>query len=157
MPSDIKDILRRVIEQIDQEEQNLLLDELKNKKLTSAELVDAIRDLPPAERAAVREAFISVAEDDGSRQDKSAAKELDKEAQKEEEARGVEGDAVEEEKKKKGKTRPGRKSGKAYGWYIDEKGRVKVSDVAQVYSGEDEPDEVEMWQEDEEETEEEEE
>ena len=153
MPSDIKEILRRVLDEIDQQEQNDLLVELKDKKLTSTELVEAIRSLPADERAAVRDAFIEVAESEGGRADKAKAKELDKEGQKEEEARGIEGEEEkgEEEKKKKKKIRPGRKSGKAYGWYIDDKGRVKVSDVAQVYSGEDEPDEVELYPDDEEE------
>lgn len=148
--ADIKDILRRVLSELDQEEQNELLLSLKDKKLTGKELVDAIRDLPPEERAAVREAFINVAEDEGGREEKKEAKELEKEAEKEEEA-GI----VNPGKEKKKKTRPGRKHGKAYGWYIDDKGKVKVSDVAQVYSGEDEPDEVELYPDEEEENEEE--
>jgi hypothetical protein len=150
MASDIKEIFRRVIDQIDEEEKNDLLGELKNKKLTSSELVDAIRNLPPNERAAVRDAFIEVAEQEGGTADKAKAKELDKEAQKEEEARGVEDEETPPVEEKKKKNRPGRKNGKAYGWYIDDKGRVKVSDVAQVYSGEDEPDEVELYPDDEE-------
>lgn len=158
MPTDIKDIFRRVLSELDQEEQNELLLQLKDKKLTGKELVDAIRELPPEERAAVREAFIEVAEDHGGREDKNRAKQLEKEAENEEENRGVEDDAgkekQEEEGQKKRKTRPGRKNGKAYGWYVDEKGRVKVSEVAQVYSGDDEPDEVELYDQDDEEEEE---
>lgn len=42
------------------------------------------------------------------------------------------------------KTRPGRKAGNAYGWYVDDDGRVVKSDIPQVYNGEDEPDEVEL-------------
>jgi len=155
MPADIKEIFRRVIEQLDEQERNDLLLELKDKKLTGKELVEAIRDLPADERAAVREAFLSVEEDTPGTGLKKEAKELEKDAEKDEEAKTVE-DGKEEDEKKKRKTRPGRKAGRAYSWYVDEKGRVKVSDVAQVYSGEDEPDEVELYPDDEEEEKEEE-
>lgn len=40
------------------------------------------------------------------------------------------------------KTRPGRKKGQAYQWTVDEKGAVQKTDIAHIYSGEDEPDEV---------------
>jgi len=152
MPSDIKEILRRVLQELDAEEQNDLLLELKDRKLTGKELIEAIRSLPDDERAEVREAFIKVAEDEGGPKEKKQAKELEEDAEEDEEAKTVETEG--EEKKKK--TRPGRKNGKAYGWYVDENGRVKVTDVAQVYSGEDEPDEVELYPDGEEEEEEEE-
>ena len=42
------------------------------------------------------------------------------------------------------RTRPGRKSGEAYDWTVDDDGNVVRSDVAVVWSGEDEPDEVEL-------------
>ena len=42
------------------------------------------------------------------------------------------------------KTRPGRKSGSAYDWDVDDDGRVHKLDVARVYSGEDEADEVDL-------------
>lgn len=42
------------------------------------------------------------------------------------------------------KTRPGRKSGMAYQWTVDEAGKVERLDMARVYSGPDEPDEVEL-------------
>ncbi len=42
------------------------------------------------------------------------------------------------------KTRPGRKSGAAYDWTINDDGEVEQLDVAQVYGGEDEPDRVEL-------------
>jgi len=144
MPLDLKAFLQKMLAELEEEERNDLLLELKDKKLTSSELVEAIKNLPADERAAVRDAFIETAETEGSRTEKKDAKELEEEARKEEEAKGVEG---EEEKKdeKKRKTRPGRKHGRAYDWYVDDKGRVKVTDIASVYSGEDEPDEVEMW------------
>jgi len=39
-------------------------------------------------------------------------------------------------------TRPGRKSGAAYDWYVGEDGQVIQSDTAIVYSGPDEPESV---------------
>ena len=47
-----------------------------------------------------------------------------------------------EEPKKR--TRPGRKKGNAYQWTVDEGGNVQKTDIAHIYSGEDEPDEVEI-------------
>lgn len=153
MPLDLKSFLQRMLAELEEQERNDLLLELKDKKLTSKELVEAIHDLPDEERAAVREAFISAAESGGGKEEKKDAKELEKEAEEEEEAKGVvEG---EEEKESKRKKRPGRKHGRAYDWYVDDKGKVIVTDVATVYSGEDEADEVEMWEGKEEEEEEE--
>lgn len=42
----------------------------------------------------------------------------------------------------KPKTRPGRKSGAAYDWYVGEDGQIIDSETAIVYSGPDEPDSV---------------
>lgn len=42
------------------------------------------------------------------------------------------------------RTRPGRKTGQAYDWDVDEQGKVTKIGVATIYSGEDEPDEVEI-------------
>lgn len=44
----------------------------------------------------------------------------------------------------KKKTRPGRKSGAAYDWTVDDDGHVQHSDVAVIYTGADEDDEVEL-------------
>lgn len=159
MPADIKEIFRRVIEQLDEEERNELLIELKDKKLSGKELVEAIRALPENERAEVREAFIDVADRPNTGLSKEVTQ-LEKDAEEDEENKPVDEEGTKEEtekaKEKKRKTRPGRKNGRAYGFYIDEKGRVKVSDVAQVYSGDDEPDEVEVYEQEEEEEDEEE-
>ena len=40
------------------------------------------------------------------------------------------------------KTRPGRVKGNAYQWTVTEKGKVQKTDIAHIYSGESEPDEV---------------
>lgn len=47
-------------------------------------------------------------------------------------------------KKPAGRTRPGRKAGQAYDYDVDDDGRIVSLSVAQVYSGEDEPDEVQL-------------
>jgi len=153
MATDIKEVFRRVLDELETQERNDLLLELQNKKLSAKEIADAIRDLPDNERAEVRDAFISVVEDEGGRPEKKEAKKLEDEAEHEEEAKGVEEPEKEEEPKKK--TRPGRKHGRAYGWTV-KNGKVVLTDVATVYSGDDEPDEVELYEEgEEEETEEE--
>jgi hypothetical protein len=40
------------------------------------------------------------------------------------------------------RTRPGRKAGSAYEWYVDDNGNVVKTDIPQVYQGADEEDEV---------------
>src|ERR1035437_9356780 len=52
--------------------------------------------------------------------------------------------AATEEEPPKAKTRPGRKKGSAYQWGVDDKGKVQKTDIAHIFSGEDEPDEVEV-------------
>lgn len=42
------------------------------------------------------------------------------------------------------KTRPGRKSGQAYPWTVDDTGRVTRTDLPFIYNGPDEADEVEL-------------
>lgn len=57
-------------------------------------------------------------------------------------AAGVAGNGK-KKKTPKPRTRPGRKSGNAYDWWVDdETGEVVKLDVARIYSGEDEDDEV---------------
>lgn len=51
-------------------------------------------------------------------------------------------EVVVEEEERPALTRPGRKSGAAYDWYIGEDGTVVQSETAIVYSGEDEPESV---------------
>jgi hypothetical protein len=50
----------------------------------------------------------------------------------------------EAEKTPRRRTRPGRKNGAAYGWWVDDDGNVVKIDGARIYSGDDEPDEVEL-------------
>lgn len=42
------------------------------------------------------------------------------------------------------RTRPGRRNGMAYDWDVDDDGNVVALDVARIYSGDDEDDEVEL-------------
>jgi hypothetical protein len=44
----------------------------------------------------------------------------------------------------KPKTRPGRKSGQVYKWDVDDDGNVIALDIPKVFSGDDEPDRVEL-------------
>jgi hypothetical protein len=46
--------------------------------------------------------------------------------------------------KPKRRTRPGRKAGQAYGWWVGADGQVEKLDIARVYTGEDEADEVDL-------------
>ncbi len=146
--ADIQKVFRRLADELDAEERNDLLLSLQDKKLTPKELADAIREMPDAERAEIRDALIDVGSNSKGEL-KREVKKLEDEAQEEEEAKSVEN--VVEEKRK---TRPGRKHGRAYDYTI-EKGRVKLLDVAHVYQGEDEPDEVDIIEEEDEEEEEE--
>ena len=140
--ADIKEALRRLLKELDDEEKDDLLKELKGKKLTSQELLEAIKELPPESRKEIREVFLGIqeeieeeTEEEETKKTKTKTKETTNEEEESEE---------EEETKSKRKTRPGRKSGRAYGWWIDEKGKVIPLDIARIYSGEDEPDEVEL-------------
>lgn len=139
MASDIRKILSRLLDELDKEEKDELLENLKGKKLTGEELVAAIKELPPESRKEVREALADVKEEieEEEEEGKSKSKKKDDEDEEEETDDG-------KKKKSKARTRPGRKSGRAYSWWIDEKGEIVQLDIARVYSGEDEPDEVEM-------------
>lgn len=144
MMADIKKVLSRLLEELDAEDKDELLDELKNRKITAAELVDAIKSLPPESRKEVRAALIEVEEEiEEEEEDSTTSK---KKVRKSESDDVDEDDNDEEDGKKKTKarTRPGRKSGHAYDWWVDEDGKLVRLDIARVYSGPDEPDKVEM-------------
>lgn len=142
--ADIKTILSRLLKELDDEEKNELLDSLKNRKLTGDELVAAIKELPPESRAEVRAALAEVTEDLQDEEEKKKPKPKSEET-------GDEDDDEDDDAKPKSKARirPGRKSGRAYGWWIDDDGEVVKLDIARVYSGPDEPDEVELFPRDE--------
>lgn len=133
--ADIKKVLTKMLAELEDDDKNELLDELKNRKLTGAELVEAIKSLPPESRAEVRAALAEAKEEiENEEKDGKRTKETKTEDTKDEKNK----------KDEKRRTRPGRKSGRAYGWWIDEEGEVIKLDIARVYSGEDEPDEVDL-------------
>lgn len=134
--ADIKDLFRRLADELDKEERDELLEEMKGRKLTGEELLEAIKSLDPQARAEVRKVLAEVEEEIEEEKEKEKPK---PKPNAEEEAEGEE-----EKPKPKRNVRPGRKSGRAYGWWVDENGKVIQLDIARVYSGEDEPDEVEM-------------
>lgn len=135
----LKRALGRVIEELEDEEVREDFEALKNRKLTLGDLLEAIREAPPEERAALREILAeeglptSGAGGNGSPAPTPPAPPAPPPE--------TEPPAAATTRRK----RPGRKSGAAYDWYVDEEtGDVVRSPVAIVYSGEDEPDEVEM-------------
>lgn len=134
--ADMKKILQRLVEEMDKEDRETILEELKGKKLTGGELLEAIKELDAESRAEVRQLLAEVQEEVKEEEKEEEKKEEEKEDETEDEA--------EDKKKNKARTRPGRKSGRAYGWWIDEDGEVIKLDIARVYSGPDEPDEVEL-------------
>jgi hypothetical protein len=123
-----------MLREMDEDDKDELLDSLKNKKLTSEEVLNAIRDLPPEARSEIRELL----------------QEKKEEVEEEEETEETDSTKVKETKEtnskdnSKRRIRPGRKSGRAYGWWIDDDGEVVKLDIARIYSGPDEPDEVEL-------------
>jgi hypothetical protein len=149
--ADIKEALRRLLKELDAEEKDELLQSLQGKKLTAQELLEAIKELPPEARKEVREVFYGIQEEiDEEQTDEEKTKTTKTKATDENDDKNEEDETT----KSKRKTRPGRKSGRAYGWWIDEDGKVIPLDIARIYSGEDEPDEVELLPEDKEEDEE---
>lgn len=138
--SSIREVLARVARELEDEETAEEFEKLKNRKVTVEDIRDAIRDAPPEARAEIRE----ILRDEGV---------LDEDDQlpkkRKPEPPPAPTDTVDEGagngKGSRRRTRPGRKSGGAYDWYVDEEtGEVVRSPVAVVYSGADEPDEVEM-------------
>lgn len=138
MASKLKDVLARIASELEDEEAKDEIAELRaalaeGKRVTIADIRDAISEAPPEERAQLRQIL---------------AEELDGEP-----APKPNGDPPPRRRKKDPpapppsgrKTRPGRKSGMAYDWYVDNDGKVVRSPTATIYSGEDEPDEVEMF------------
>ena len=132
MPPDLKAMLRRLADQIEDEEegersQGLVarIEALEQRKPTADELREALAALSdedlrellrvPAVREEVREE-IEEREDGPPPEDEEPTV----------------------------RTRPGRKRGHAYMFTVDDEGRVKRTEIAHIYSGEDEPDEVEL-------------
>lgn len=138
MPSTLKDVLAKIVKELDDEEAKDEIRDLRDqlaqgKRVTLADIREAIAEAPPEDRAAIRELL---------------AEELDGQPVADPPAPDDDGKGKGKRKPKpeppKRSTRPGRRSGQAYDWFVDDDGQVVRSNVAVIYSGEDEPDEVEM-------------
>lgn len=132
--SKLREVLGKISKELEDEEVAQEFEDLKNRKVTVGDILTALRDAPPEERAQIRE----ILADEGIVVEPAGGN-------------GGEPEPEPPKKKKKDdpkplarRMRPGRKSGAAYDWYTDDDGNVVRSPVAVIYSGEDEPDEVEM-------------
>lgn len=144
MPIDIKKLLQTALQEIEREEHNEALEarfrELEERQITLADLVHALESASDEELQQLEGSLLAslVGSPEAPPADEPPADEPSTD----------EPPAA----KPPRRTRPGRKSGMAYDWWVDDEGRVTKLDIARVYTGEDEPDEVELP--DEEETEE---
>jgi hypothetical protein len=141
----LRTVLARIARELEDEEAKDEIQELRDalaegKKVSIADIRDAISEAPPEERAQLRQIL---------------AEEMDGEpapvADPPKPKRGKKADPPTPPPADGRKTRPGRKSGMAYDWFVDDDGKVVRLPTATIYSGEDEPDEVEMFPDDEDE------
>lgn len=139
MAADIKTVLTRLLAELNAEEEKELLEALKGKRLTSDELLAAIRELPPESRKEVREALSEVKEDlddPNPNPDPNPTPNPNPNP------------TPDPDPDPKRKTRQGRKAGRAYDWDVVD-GKIVYLNYAKVYSGEDEPEEVDLLVDDE--------
>lgn len=148
-PPSVREVLARVARELEDEETKDDLQELKSRKPTWEDVRDALANMPPEERAKVRALLIEEgAPVDKNGKGKGKAKKVDPTDDDDD-------DKDDDKPTPQRRARPGRKSGMAYDWYVDDDGNVVRDGMAHVFSGEDEPDEVEMLAADEETEEEE--
>ena len=133
----LREVLARVARELEDEEVAEEFEELKNRKPTWDEFAALLRETTPEQRAEIRE----ILADEGVSENGKVEDEEDDDA---EEKKPAAKKPPVENKAPARRKRPGRLSGNAYDWYIDDDGEVVRSPVAVIYSGEDEPDEVEM-------------
>ncbi len=117
------------------------LNELKGRRMTLADLESALDDATDEDRERFKAALIrhGIGEEEAERiADGSPAPPANGDG-------GSAGDASPPEPAPPAKkTRPGRKSGQAYQWTVDDEGNVVKKGTATVYNGPDEDDEVEI-------------
>lgn len=135
--ADLKTVLTKIVREMEDEEAKdevrTLREQLEQgKRVTITDIREAINEAPPEERAQLRELLAEELETPAPAQE-PPADEKDKRKPK-----------PKPKPSSDRKTRPGRRSGQAYDWFVDDDGNVVRSNVAVIYSGEDEPDEVEM-------------
>ena len=131
--------LRRLADELDRDDERVTIEalraeveELKGRKPSREEIVSVLAELDDDERA---ELGLPVRE----------TEEIEEEAEPKRKRKGKLQAAPEPEQEQEApKLRPGRKSGNAYAWDVDEQGQVVGLNHAKVYMGEDEPDEVEI-------------
>lgn len=152
MPVDLKKLLRNALDEMESEEKRDALEsrfralEERRPSFSLTDFVSALENASDEELDAlegtVLEGLIreTVREgEDDTNGSKGAAR-----------VAGNEDEEEEKPKQKPRRTRPGRKSGAAYDWEIDDSGKVQKLRIPRVFSGEDEPDEVELPGEDDE-------
>lgn len=132
MPPDLKRLLRDLADLYEREEEGessqalharIEALEARAEEAPKAELADALGELTDDERELIREYRESATTPPKPKQEKPVEE-------------GPEA--------KPSRTRPGRKSGALYEFTVDDAGNVQRVDIPTVYSGPDEPDEVEL-------------
>jgi len=139
----LREVLARLAQELEDEEAKDEIQELRERKPTWDDFAQLLRDASPEQRAEIREILADAdMETPAANGDEPPPKPKRQPKPKAEDAPPPDED---EPPKPKRNTRPGRRSGAAYDWYVDEEsGKVVHSPVAVIYAGEDEPDEVEM-------------
>jgi hypothetical protein len=136
--ADLKDMLRRLADLYEAEEKAELTRAQEEriakleKQLAGAsqeDREDALEEITDDEYDLIRQHRASLAAGAG-RDDDDDDEEDDKPTVKKEE--------------KPRRVRPGRRNGNAYQWTVDDKGRVRKLDIPSIYNGDDEPEEVEL-------------
>ena len=135
--ADIRTALRKVLAELDNEEAEERLQKLEGRKFTAADIAHALRGASDAEKDDLRDALIEsgIGEEQADRIVGETPEPKPDEPKPDDEPAPAPA---------KTRTRPGRRAGNAYLFSVDDKGEVRKSDTAIVYSGPDEPDEVEL-------------
>lgn len=131
--ADVKAALRRLLDELDAEDQRTTADDL-NRRLGELEQRQGFsRDELHAELDTWLEARLTRLEAEWDANEGAAETEPEPEP------------ATEPPGEPRRRTRPGRRSGSVYNWTVDdESGKVVKLDIARVYDGPDEPERVEL-------------
>lgn len=149
MARTMKEVLAQVVKELDDDEVRDEFEQLRNRKVTWADVKEAIAEAPPEDRAELRRlladegAPASVTGQNGGSGAGDDDTDAGTDADDDGDAGGGDGGRRRDPGRER-RLRPGRKSGMAYDWFVDDDGNVVKSSTAIIYSGEDEPDEVEM-------------
>lgn len=136
---DLAELLRGALSAIESKQAQAELEELKGRRFTLAEFRSAIDEAPDDER---EQFFDWFAEKYSKGEAEALEEKLDGQPPAPEPEPRAEVEAPEPKASKK--VRPGRKPGRLYDWHWDEDTQSVVRlDIPRVYSGSEEPDEVE--------------